>query len=423
MTSTVNLTSLGTVDLKKISVRDFQAGLDGMTPEAIDRFRRMRKLSEDHTQALGTYLHNRPDKRLKGPDKNAKKSARGQAAVAKREAAAVVKAPAAPKAQVQTSSDGYTQLWVRMQAWWEGVDVEVVRRRNAKDDKPIDRLTIEVAAVDPYNDPSIHWNDARVEVVQMAWGKGHSLPGGDKYVMDLAKPLLLKPEHTVIDLNAGLGGGPRFLAKKFKLWLDAHERDQDLADIANDLSIDLDLDGQAPIVQADPNAMDLKEDKYDAIIARELFFSLTDKKAAFENVALSLKNNASILFTDFVLANRNREDDSLADWRAAEPFKPTPSTMEEYRELLADLKYEVRVFEDITDGYIEIIESGWRNLLGAAKAGKLASPMVDMLMDEGKLWQARVNAMKSGRLRLIRCHAMMRKGPARALSDSMSVSV
>ncbi|MBL1234724.1 MAG: hypothetical protein COB70_003650 [Rhodobiaceae bacterium] len=97
--------------------------------------------------------------------------------------------------------------------------------------------------------------------------------------------------------------------------------------------------------------------------------------------------------------------------------------MEEYRELLADLKYEVRVFEDITDGYIEIIENGWRNLLGAAKDGKLAAPMVDMLMDEGKLWQARVNAMKSGRLRLIRCHAMMRKGPARALSDSMSVSV
>lgn len=421
MASVVNLTSLGTIELKKISVRDFQAGLDGMTPEAIDRFRRMRKLSEDHTQALGTYLHNRPDKRLKGPDKNAKKSARGQASVAKKEAAVVKAAPAAPKAAAPASSDGYTQLWVRMQAWWEGVDVDVVRRRNSKDAKPIDRLTIEVANVDPYNDPNIHWNDARVEVVQMAWGKGHSLPGGDQYVLGLVKPLLLKPEHTVIDLNAGLGGGPRILAKKFNLWLEAHERDQDLSDIGNDLSIDLNQDGQAPIVQADPNAMDLKEDKYDAILARELFFSLTDKKAAFENIATALKSNASILFTDFVLANRNREDDTLADWRAAEPFKPTPSTMEEYRELLADLKYEVRVFEDITDEYIEIIESGWRNLLVAAKDGKLATAMVDMLMDEGKLWQARVNAMKSGRLKLIRCHAMMRKGPVRAISDSMSV--
>lgn len=421
MTSSVNLTSLGTVDLKKISVRDFQAGLDGMTPEAIDRFRRMRKLSEDHAQALGTYLHNRPDKRLKAPDKNSKKSARGRAAVAKKEAVSVVKTPATPSASPQTSSDGYTQLWVRLQAWWEGVDVDVVRRRNSKDNKPIAGLTIAVTEVDPYNDPSIHWNDARVDVVQMAWGKGHSLPGGDKYVMDLVKPLLFKPEHTVIDLNAGLGGGARFLAKKFKLWLDAHERDQDLADIANDLSIDLNLDGQAPIVQADPNAMDLKEDRYDSIFARELFFSLTDKKAAFQNIALALKGNGSILFTDFVLANRNREDDTLADWRAAEPFKPTPSTMEEYRELLADFKYEVRVFEDITDGYIEVIEAGWRNVLGAAKDGKLATAIVDMLMDEGKLWQARVNAMKSGRLQLIRCHAIMRKGPPRALNDSMSV--
>lgn len=421
MASAVNLVSLGTVELKKMSVRDFQAGLDSMTPEAIDRFRRMRKLSDDHAQALGTYLHNRPDKRLKGPDKNAKKSARGKAAEAKRVADAAKQAQPPAKEVKHDNSDGYTKLWVRLQAWWEGVDVEVVRRRKAQDDNPHDGLIIEVAEVDPYNDPSIHWNDARVEVVQLAWGKGHSLPGGDAHVMGLVKPLLLKPEHTVIDLNAGLGGGARFMAKKFGLWLEAYERDKDLSDIGNDLSIDMDLDGQAPIVQADPNTMDLKEDKYDAVLARELFFSLTDKKSALENIAMSLKNNASILFTDFVLENRNREDDTLTDWRAAEPFKPTPSTMEEYRELLADLKYEVRVFEDITVSYVDMIESGWRNVLNSAKAGKLAAPMVDMLMDEGKLWQARVNAMKSGRLKLIRCHAMMRKGPARALSDSMSV--
>lgn len=423
MATAANLVSIGTIDLKKMSVRDFQAGLDDMTPEGIDRFRRMRKLTDDHTQALSTYLHNRPDKRLKAPDKNSKKSARGRAASARREAAPVAAAPIAPKVSAQPASDGYTQLWVRLQAWWEGVDVEVVRRRNAKDTRPNANLSIEVAEIDPYNDPSIHWNDARIEVVQLAWGVGHSLPGGDKHVMDLVKPLLLKPEHTVIDLNAGLGGGPRFLAKKFKIWIEAHERDKDLADIANDMSIDLNIDGQAPITQADPNTMELKEDKYDAILARELFFSLTDKKAAFENIALALKANASILFTDFALANRNREDDTLADWRAAEPFKPTPSTMEEYRELLADLKYEVRVFEDLTDTYVEMIEAGWRNVLLKAKEGKLAAPIVDMLMDEGKLWQARVNAMKSGRLRLIRCHAMMRKGPPRALNDSMSVSV
>lgn len=422
MAAVVNLVSIGTVDLKKMSVRDFQAGLDGMTPEAIDRFRRMRKLTDDHTQALSSYLHNRPDKRLKAPDKNSKKSARGRAALEKKTAATVVKTPPQPAPTTQSSSDGYTQLWVRLQAWWEGVDVEVVRRRNAKEERPSKGLSIEVAEVDPYNDPNIHWNDARIEVVEMAWGAGHSLPGGDKHVMDLVKPLLLKPEHTVIDLNAGLGGGPRFLAKKFKLWIEAQERDKDLADIANDMSIDLDLDAQAPIVQADPNALDLKEDKYDAILARELFFSLTDKKAAFENIALALKANASILFTDFALANRNREDDTLADWRAAEPFKPTPSTMDEYRELLTDLRYEVRVFEDMTDSYVEMIETGWRNVLQEAKEGNLATAMVDMLMDEGKLWQARVNAMKSGRLRLIRCHAMMRKGPPRALSDSMSVS-
>jgi len=89
--------------------------------------------------------------------------------------------------------------------------------------------------------------------------------------------------------------------------------------------------------------------------------------------------------------------------------------------MLSDLRYVVRVFEDITDDYVAHINAGWMQALKAVKSGKFSREQVDALMEEGQMWLARSRALQEGRLRLLRCHAVMRHRVDRAMSDALRI--
>ncbi len=429
-----NLLSVGTAELGKMPLREFVKGLEGMNPEAIVRLRRERKLTAEHEHALEIFLRDHPSKRLKKPEKESRLSPRGQARLARlraREETAQRQKAAdtvrdALTSQPSQKREGYVELFIRLKAWWEGVDVEIVRReyneRRASNQPPAKNpdLSIEIDNIHPRfaND---RWTDARLEVAQILWGQGHSLPGGRDFALKLVKSLALRPEHTFADLSSGLGGGTRAIARRYQLWLEGYEREPDLADYANDVSIDEDIDAQAPVRHYEVEKLALQENRYDAIMVREMLFSVDDKKALLQDIGRALKSDGNLLFTDFVLTDRLQETETLAAWRAAEPFRARPWTMDEYRQMLSDLRYVVRVFEDITDDYVAHINAGWMQALKAVKSGKFSREQVDALMEEGQMWLARSRALQEGRLRLLRCHAVMRHRVDRAMSDALRI--
>lgn len=424
MAAVTNLATLGTVQLQQMSVREFTGGLENMSPDAIDKFRRMRKLREEHMKALEKFLRNNPHKRLQKRDKTSQKSARGQQRAQRQTKAKPAKKTNAAAAPAE--SDGYVRLGWRLQAWWEGVDVDAIKSRYelAKStDKTFEangRKRAQAAAA-PAEEEEGRYDDIRLEVIGNLWGAGFSHPGGAKYALDLNKFVSLKSELTYLDLSAGLGGGTRAVARQYKLWLTGLERDKALAEAANDISIDEDMELQAPIRHYDPDNLQLEEAKYDVIFSRESLCSVDDRAEFLRRVGAALKPDGNLLLTDFVLTDRNRECDALRAWRESEPHTPRPWTMDEYRQSLNDLRYDVRVFEDVTAEYMPLIQSGWKRLVGTIEVGGLDPHFVDILMEEAKIWNSRHRALQSGRLRLLRVHALMRRGPKRALSDSMKV--
>lgn len=432
-----NLLSVGTVELGKMPIREFVEGLECMNPEAIRRLKRERKLSAEHQHALDIFLRDHPSKRLKRPDKEGRLSARGQArlkrkrmreeSAQKAQAAETVRNALTPARQEKPKLDGYIELIIRLKAWWEGVDAAIIRRkyeeRAAKKQKaapPPTDMSIEVDDIHPQfaND---RWTDARLDVSELLWGEGYSLPGGRVFALKLVKSLALRPEHTFADLSSGLGGGTRDIARRYQLWLEGYEREPDLADYGNDISIEEEVDAQAPIKHYDPEKLGLQENRYDAIMIRELMFSVEDKRGLLTEIGRALKSDGNLLFTDFVLTDRKQETDLLAAWRTAEPFRARPWTMDEYRQNLADMKYVVRVFEDITDEYVALINQGWKQVLASVKKGNMSRELVDALMAEGQMWLARSRALQEGRLRLLRCHAIIRHKVNRAMSDSLRI--
>ena len=96
-------------------------------------------------------------------------------------------------------------------------------------------------------------------------------------------------------------------------------------------------------------------------------------------------------------------------------------SVEEYRELLSELRYTVKGFDNVSDAYIQAIQTGWMNMVNHLKSGNFSRDYVNKLMEEGQVWLNRSRALEAGQLQLVQCHAVMQRGPKRALSDAMKI--
>lgn len=408
----INLATVGTTELEAMSVEVFKSSLETMSGEAIARFRTMRKLSKDHRQALEKYLVEHPEKRAGGGGAPAPSDAK----------------PASPAPSGATRRSPFPEFKRRLRAWWEGVDVDDLALLDAarikvedKSEKPASKKSEATPSETKDDSRPAEPTNERIEIVQKLWGEGFSLPGGEAFFLNLIKSTNFPAGHPCLDVAPGLGGGMRAVARTRKVAVEGIERDPLLAMTGGTISDRLGMTKEAPIRCGDPETEPLAEGRYAAVFARETLYCYTDRKPFLAAVSRALVDGGSLFFTDFVLADRLNKDEALTTWRAAEPRKPVPATREDYAELLRELHYQVKIFDDLTAQYVSLIQTGWRQLHSYLQNAKLPPETATMLIEEGDLWLARSRALESGGLKLIYVHALMHRAPKRALSDAMAI--
>lgn len=415
--ATINLATVGTAELEAMSVQVFAACLDTMSGEAIARFRRMRKLSNSHRVALEKYLVDHPEKRPGGADE-APPSSGGAPKKAAASPAKTGKPAGTPK------RSPFPEFKKRLRAWWEGVDVkdlDNIEKQRAKPatDTPPPAARKAPASVAPSKGGAVEAKAvaataeampaaSRVEMLQMLWGEGFTLPGGEEFTMKLLQGIDLQEEHPCLDITAGLGGGARAIAKQRNVTVEGIESDAALAAAGEALSERDGMGKTAPIRAADLMDAELAGKRYGAIFARETLFALDDRKKLFSRLASSLRPQGSIVLTDFMLSDRKPGTEAMQAWRAAEPMKPQPYTVDEYAEILDQLRFNVRACDDLSTEYGAFIQAGWKRLHTCLQNAKLPPETATTLMNEGNLWLARSRALDSGQLRLISIKAALR---------------
>ena len=407
------LATISSSELRKLSQREFLTGLSEMSPSAIDRFKRMRKLTAEHNDALNTFLRQHPEKRLTAQNNKAQPGTAKIKAKTKTGVAKPQQKQASPKQPVD--DDGYVQLWSRVRAWWDGEELAPQPPKTATTTPRMQIDPADAAPVDPIAE--------RLQIIQSIWGEGNSLPGGESMTLNLLEAAKPSADSLIADLSGGLGNGVRHMAATFGTTVHGFEHDKDLAAAAHKTSEATGVAEQASILPYDTKKLDtvLDKDRYNIVVAREFLCFLEDRKQALSVIGESLCPNGSFVFTDFVLANRSTENKSVIEWRQAEPAKPYPATTDEYRELLLELRFDVKSMDDITSSYIAAIQTGWKAMVESLKSGSFSRTYVDALMAEGQVWLARSRALESGQLRVMHGRAVMQRGPKRSLTDAMSI--
>lgn len=305
-------------------------------------------------------------------------------------------------------------LRARLYAWWEGVELPPP----AADDKVVAPQTLVLGAT--ADDPV--WTEERVEIAQLIWGDDSTDPGGPEKVWEMVKPLGLDSSNTLLDMSAGLGGAARLVANKAGAWVTGIEPSKTLAKQGMSRSKAAGLTKKAPVKYYDPDALELPARTFDAVVAKQVFFTAKNKEALFDTISGALKGGGQIVFTDYLLRAKGLENEEVvARWVESEPITPHLWAVEEVVACLRSLGMEVRVTEDISDEYRATIIEGMKALEDKRRdIHKLDKELAQLLVDEAELWAHRVAALDSGHVRVYRIYARKpdtHDGPARTLSD------
>jgi ubiquinone/menaquinone biosynthesis C-methylase UbiE len=302
-----------------------------------------------------------------------------------------------------------SQLRQRFMAWWDGYYLpDPPKQAKSEPADATSQLDADAKSVAAGGLPD-KWSLARVKVSELIWSDGFSFPGGSEHVLKLVKPMGLTKEKSMLDLNSGLGGAARVIAKAFGTYVTGMDASETLAKAGMAASERVGLAKKAVIEWFDPTTVILPARKFDAVFARLVFLPLEHKKRLLAQVEQALKPGGQLMFLEFALGSAKANSPALAAWRAGEDHPPFPITIEAYAEELKALKMDVRVAEDMTPEFRAQVLEGWARLAQGLKPSTLAPDEAQGLTHEVELWGRRVAAFDSGDLRMARLYAIKRK--------------
>lgn len=307
---------------------------------------------------------------------------------------------------------------LRLKAWWQGYDsAEVAARLHAsqtgKEPEPVSKPVVKKPETAPVNldDPELPfdpWDSNRVEIAQYIWGEGYCGPGGPDHIIDMCKLLALSPEMSLLEIGANLGGPARTLADKYGSWVTGYETSARLVELANEKSHMTGLGKKAIVKHYDTETIDDFERNFDRALAKETLYTIRDKARLLALVEHHLKPGGLFLITDFVLGSESVPGkESYREWLESESAKRRPYmvTSQDFAQLLKNARFNIRVNEDVSASYINIVNNAWK---GADKvAAQLAhqddgETLLQALLAEAEFWSRRARMLESGDLRVWR---------------------
>ncbi len=248
----------------------------------------------------------------------------------------------------------------------------------------------------------------RFTLARWLWGEGHLLPGGDAHVTDLVASAALGPHSAILDISAGLGGGPRAIAQAYDLYVTGLDRDYEAARRGMAASEAAGLAKRAAIARFDPDEFELKPASFDCVLGREATYALQEKERFLRGLVQGLKPRAQLVLTEFTLASTDATLEVEA-WIEGNDPRPSLWSLAQYADCLAALACPVQAAEDMTESYRRLVVSAWERLLDAVDLKRLSAHHRETVAEEAERGLRLVAALDSGALRFHRFLAIADK--------------
>ena len=164
------------------------------------------------------------------------------------------------------------------------------------------------------------------------------------------------------------------------------------------------LRGKAPIQHYDPSSEEPFERTFDRAYSKEALYTVEDKPKLLKNLFDNLKDSGLFLINDYTLGNMDAlGNKDVQKWLRQEPTQPYPVPSDVMENLLMDCGYILRVNEDITDQYVDMIARSWAGVGEVIESltnhPEDQSDTIQRLVKEAEFWMLRSKIMKEGHLK------------------------
>lgn len=288
----------------------------------------------------------------------------------------------------------------RLKAWWEGYELPAPEPA-PEPVEPVLDLSLPPTPIPPLEHPIVK--------VQMAvWGEGNSRPGNADYILYLVKPFALNETMSILDFGCGLGGSTRAIAKEFNIYATGYESDQILAEAGKALSVKHGMDRKAAISHYDPRTTVLKSGQFDCIFCADHLHVVAGKSQMLSRLEAALKTRGQITIVDSVLGEKIKPDDP----RLVATLGPKAMeqslfwSVADYEKAFRELKFDLRIGEDITERYRKLVTEGWDSFVQKPEGKEASRAFPQETVAEAELWQRRLAAYDAGLLRVYRFYAI-----------------
>ncbi|MET1025968.1 MAG: methyltransferase domain-containing protein [Dongiaceae bacterium] len=290
----------------------------------------------------------------------------------------------------------------RFKAWWEGYELPAPPVPEAVEPQ------LQKNVAEGPSSPLPPLEEPIVKVQMAIWGDGNSRPGSAEYVSYLVKPFALNPSMSILDFGCGLGGGTRTIAKDFDVYVTGYEPDRILAEAGKALSIKQGLDKKAAISHFDPKTTGLKTGQFDCVFCADKMHLVPGKQALLTSLEASLKIRGQITIIDTVLGQGVALDDPRLGkvLGAAAQEQSLFWSVGDYEKAFRDLKFDLRIGEDITERYRKLVTEGWDGFVRNPEGQAASRNYPDVTVAEAEFWQRRLAAYDAGLLRIYRFYAI-----------------
>lgn len=253
-------------------------------------------------------------------------------------------------------------------------------------------------------DGTAAWPAARIRLAARLWGEGFIGPGGEAEVLRLAAPLGLSEASSLLLLGCGAGGPARCVAGYFGAWVSGFETDIGLAAAAADLCGNAGLGRRAQVTAWRGKASEIHLRSCHHALALEAMRGWAPE-IVFGALALALRQGAQVTLVE-VAAGADPGDPEIVAWSRLEGRITAVPSEALITNVLSRLGFEVRVVEDVSARHIDQATHVWSSTGRALARPKLPVCEIAVLDREAALWELRLRLMRSGRIRLVRWHAI-----------------
>lgn len=253
------------------------------------------------------------------------------------------------------------------------------------------------------------WPEAKLRILASLWGEGFLGPGGAEEVLALAKPLGLNGAHSVLQFGAGLGGAARALATQWGCYVTGYECDADLAALGAALSAKLKLERKAELRHLDPASPAIRRNFFHHALALEALWRHADKPSLLGALVAGVKPSGQLVLTDMVIGDVTpAATKAFAQWAICERAEPHLAGERAMTALMTRQGLDVRIVEDITGRHMSQTLTAWSSFVQDLARDRPAPPYAARIVEEAERCLRRLELMRTGRLRLLRWHAIRR---------------